>query len=158
MIKLFVSDVDGVLTDGGMYYTESGDEFKRFNTLDGMGFELLRNSNIKTAIITSESTRIVENRAKKMKVDYLKQGCFGIGKLDAVKEICRIENIELKQVAYIGDDINCIELLTSVGYKSCPSNANYRVKNVPGIRILEGSGGSGVVREWIDLLFFDKMI
>ncbi|MBU1819938.1 MAG: 3-deoxy-D-manno-octulosonate 8-phosphate phosphatase, partial [Bacteroidetes bacterium] len=66
-IKLFLTDVDGVLTDGGMYYTESGDEFKKFNTRDGMGFELLRKAGIKTGIITSENTQMVARRAAKIK-------------------------------------------------------------------------------------------
>ena len=69
MIKLFVSDVDGVLTDGSMYYTENGDEIKRFSTYDGMAFSILKKNGIKTALITSEKTNIVENRAKKMKID-----------------------------------------------------------------------------------------
>ncbi|GAL78674.1 N-acetylneuraminate cytidylyltransferase [Algibacter lectus] len=74
-IKLFLTDVDGVLTDAGMYYSENGgDELKKFNTHDGKGFELLRNENIKTGIITSENTKIVERRANKLKVDYLFQG------------------------------------------------------------------------------------
>ena len=69
MIKLFISDVDGVLTDGSMYYSENGDEMKRFSTYDGMAFEILRNYGVKTAIITSENTKIVSNRSKKMKID-----------------------------------------------------------------------------------------
>ena len=73
-IKLFLSDVDGTLTDGSMYYGENGEEFKRFNTHDGKGFELLRLAGIKTGIITSEKTNIVKNRAKKIKADYLYQG------------------------------------------------------------------------------------
>jgi len=110
-IKLFLSDVDGTLTDAGMYYGENGEEFKKFNTHDGKGFELLKKAGIKTGIITSENTKIVQNRAKKLKVDYLYQGLEHMGKLDIVKEICKKENITLDEVAYIGDDINCKELL-----------------------------------------------
>ena len=73
-IKLFLSDVDGVLTDGSMYYSEMGDEMKRFHTYDGMAFELIRKAGIKTGIITSEKTKIVEKRAQKLKLDYLYQG------------------------------------------------------------------------------------
>ena len=83
-IKLFVTDVDGVLTDAGMYYSENGDELKKFNTHDGMAFQLMRNEGLKTAIITSENTKIVENRAQKLKVDYLYQGKKHGGKLDSV--------------------------------------------------------------------------
>ena len=82
MIKLFISDVDGVLTDGSMYYTETGDEMKRFNTYDGMAFMLLKERGIKTAIITSEKTRIVANRAKKLNIDFVVQGVYGMNKLN----------------------------------------------------------------------------
>lgn len=154
MIKLFITDVDGVLTDCGMYYTESGDEFKKFNTYDGMAFELLRKASIKTAIITSETTKIVERRAQKIKVDYLYQGCYGDGKLNAALEICFKENLNMDEVAYIGDDLNCIPLLLAVKYKACPSTSNFLVKNIPGIRILSKGGGEGVVREWADILLY----
>src|SRR6478609_4630834 len=102
-IKLFITDVDGVLTDAGMYYTESGDEFKKFNTHDGMAFDLLRKAGIKTGMITSENTKIVERRAAKLKVDYLYQGKKFADKLSAALEICAKENISIKEVAYIGD-------------------------------------------------------
>ena len=148
-IKLFLSDVDGTLTDAGMYYGENGEEFKKFNTHDGKGFELLRKAGIKTGIITSENTKIVENRAKKMKVDYLYQGLEHKGKLDIAKDICQKENISLEEVAYIGDDINCKELLQSVGIAACPANALDEIKNIPNIIQLSKSGGDGAVREFV---------
>ena len=80
-IKLFLSDVDGVMTDSGMYYTENGDEFKKFNTHDGMAFNLLKAAGIKTGIITTENTKIVERRAAKLKVDYVYQGAGFKGKI-----------------------------------------------------------------------------
>lgn len=149
-IKLFLSDVDGTLTDAGMYYGENGEEFKKFNTHDGKGFELLRKAGIKTGIITSENTKIVANRAKKLKVDFLYQGLEHKGKLDVAKEICKELNISLDEVAYIGDDINCKELLQNVGLKACPSNAVEEIKNIPNIIKLSKSGGSGAVREFIE--------
>ncbi|MBP9213556.1 MAG: HAD hydrolase family protein [Chitinophagaceae bacterium] len=151
-IKLFLSDVDGVMTDAGMYYTESGDEFKKFNTHDGMAFQLLREAGIKTGIITTENTKIVERRAAKLKVDYLYQGKGFGNKLQAAKEICEKENITLQEVAYIGDDINCIELLQSVGIAACPNNAVKSVKQIKGIIHLEKSGGDGAVREFVEML------
>lgn len=151
-IKLFLSDVDGTLTDAGMYYGENGEEFKKFNTHDGKGFELLRNAGIKTGIITSENTQIVTNRAKKLKVDYLYQGLEHKGKLDIVKEICKELNISLDEVAYIGDDVNCKELLENVGIKACPANALPEIKNIDGIIQLNKSGGEGAVREFIDFM------
>lgn len=149
-IKVFLTDVDGVLTDAGMYYTESGDEFKKFNTHDGMAFSLLREVGIKTGILTSENTKIVERRAHKLRADYLYQGIKGDGKLTAAREICKLEGISLKQVAYIGDDINCIPLLRSVGVSACPSNAVNSVKEIPGIIKLRAQGGDGAVREFVE--------
>ena len=157
-IKLFISDVDGVMTDAGMYYTESGDEFKKFNTHDGMGFALLRNAGVKTGIITTEQTRIVERRAAKLKIDYVYQGKGFGNKLEAAKEICAVENITLDEVAYIGDDINCIELLSNAGIAACPANSVKAVKAIANIIHLEKKGGDGAVREFIDLLFEKQMV
>lgn len=151
-IKLFISDVDGVLTDGGMYYSEKGDELKKFNTRDGMAFQLLREAGIKTGIITSEKTELVERRSLKLKLDYLYQGRRDGGKLAAIKEICELENIKLDQVAYIGDDINCYNILNSVGLKACPNNATKKIKSIPDIIILSLKGGDGVVREFVDYI------
>ena len=148
-IKLFLADVDGTLTDAGMYYCENGEEFKKFNTHDGKGFELLRKAGIKTGIITSENTKMVANRAKKMKVDYLYQGLEHKGKLDIAREICKKENISLDEVAYIGDDVNCKELLQSVGLAACPSNALEEIKNISNIIKLSKKGGDGAVREFV---------
>lgn len=149
-IKLFLSDVDGVLTDGGMYYSENGDELKRFNTRDGMGFQLLRERGIKTGIITSEDTKIVENRAKKMKVDYLYQGKRDGGKLAAAREICDKEGISLAEIAYIGDDINCMDLLREVGLAACPIDAVSEIKEIPFIHVLSCRGGNGVFRMFVE--------
>lgn len=152
-IKFFLCDVDGTLTDGGMYYSENGDELKKFNTRDGMGFQLLREAGIKTGIITSEDTKIVENRAKKLKVDFLYQGKRNGGKLAVAKEICEQLGITLDEVAYIGDDVNCVELLEAVGVKACPADACEEVQAIPGIHVMTRKGGEGCVREFINILF-----
>lgn len=151
-IKLFISDVDGTLTDSGMYYSESGDELKKFNTRDGLGFQLLHESGIKTGIITSEDTRIVADRARKLKVDFLIQGKRDGGKLEAAKEICDKEGISLDEVAYIGDDRNCYELLSAAGIRACPADACEMVKGIDGIYQMKKKGGEGCVREFIELL------
>jgi N-acylneuraminate cytidylyltransferase len=153
-IKLFLTDVDGVLTDGGMYYSETGDELKKFNTRDGMAFELLHKAGIKTGIITSENTKIVENRAKKLNIHYLYQSKREGGKLAVAKEICEKEGISLDEVAYVGDDINCMELLSAVGWAACPADAVEELKNVSGIKILSQKGGEGVVREFVGMMIF----
>ena len=147
--KLFLSDVDGTLTDSGMYYSENGNELKKFNTRDGKGFELLRKVGIKTGIITSENTKLVENRAKKLKLDYLYQGVENRSKLEVVLEICNKEKISINEVAYIGDDINCIDLLKNVGIAACPNDAITEVKNIKNIRVMKLKGGHGSVREFV---------
>lgn len=151
-IKLFVSDIDGTLTDGGMYYSENGDELKKFNTRDGMGFGMLREAGIKTAIVTSEDRELNRRRAEKMKVDYLIQGKRDGGKLAAVKEIVEAMGIFMQEVAYIGDDVNCIELLSAVGFAACPADACDKVKSIPGIAVMTKKGGEGCVREFIGSL------
>lgn len=150
VVRLFLSDVDGVLTDAGMYYSENGDELKKFNTQDGMGFRLLKEAGIKTGIITTENTKIVENRAKKLNVDYVYQGKREGSKLEVAKDICEKEGISLDEVAYIGDDINCFDLLSSVGFAACPANAVSKIKSIPGIMHLQKKGGEGAVREFIE--------
>jgi len=151
-IRLVLTDVDGVLTDSGMYYTSDGTESKKFNTRDGVAFRLMQEAGIVTGIITSEQTSIVENRAKKLKVNYVFQGLAGASKLDAAKEICSREGLSLNETAYVGDDVNCKELLESVGLAFCPSNAHSEILELGTIRVLTTKGGEGVLREVYDLL------
>lgn len=149
-IKLFLTDIDGTLTDGGMYYSEQGDELKKFNTRDGMGLALLRKAGIKTGIITSENRQLNQRRAEKLKVDFLRQDTRNEGKLAVAQDIAQEMGITLQEVAYIGDDINCLELLFHVGVAACPSDASDQVKQVPGIHVMKRKGGEGCVREFID--------
>jgi YrbI family 3-deoxy-D-manno-octulosonate 8-phosphate phosphatase len=149
-IRLVLSDVDGVLTDAGMYYSADGDIMKKFNTHDGMGFNLLQQSGIKVGIITSEDTQIVAKRAEKLRLDFVCQGHRFGGKLEAAKGICAELGIGLEQVAYIGDDINCKPLLEAVGFAACPADAMAEIKNIVGIHILEKRGGEGCFRELAD--------
>ena len=151
-IKVLLTDVDGVMTDSGMYYSEAGDELKKFNAHDGMGLQLVRQKGIKTGIITSEDTKLVERRFQKLKLDYLYQGKRDGGKLAAAKEICAIEGITLDNVAYIGDDVNCFELLSSVGLAACPVDALDTIKNIPGIIQMKKKGGEGCVREFVEMI------
>jgi len=153
-VLLFITDVDGVLTDAGMYYTESGDELKKFNTHDGMGIQLLRENGIKTAIITSEKTCLVEKRAKKLKIDYLFQGINN--KTDIAREICEKEKLSMNNIAYIGDDINDYDLLTTCGIAACPADAVEMIKSIPGIIHLKQKGGHGAVREFCEVILKEK--
>lgn len=151
-IRLLLTDVDGTLTDGGMYYGTDGTEFKKFNTRDGMGLQLLQRAGVKVGIVTSEDTPINVNRARKLGLDYLRQSARDGGKLAAAREICTEMGITLQQVAYVGDDVNCYDLLAAVGWAACPADACDKVKAIPGIRILERRGGDACVREWIDMI------
>lgn len=155
-IKLFVTDIDGTLTDGGMYYSENGDELKKFNTRDGMGIGMLREAGIKTAIVTSEDRELNRRRAEKLKVDFLVQGKREGGKVAAVTEIADKLSITLKDVAYIGDDVNCYELLSQVGLAACPADACEKVKGINGIIVMKRNGGSGCVRELCEMIINER--
>ena len=156
MIKLFATDVDGTLTDGCMLYADNGLELKRFNFRDGYGFQLLREAGIKTAIITSETTDIVQRRADKLKVDYLSMG--NRDKLGYMKKLCMDLKIDLSDVAYIGDDVNDAELLQAVGYSACPNDAHEKVRDIKNILVMSSNGGCGTVREFIDYLLAKLII
>lgn len=146
-IKLFITDIDGVWTDGGMYYTENGDEFKKFNTSDSAGVLFLSNNDIKIAIITGEDTEIVRNRAKKLKIEDVYLGVKN--KVKIAKKIMDKYNVNWDEIAYIGDDINDLNLLKKVGLSACPQQAkSYIKKEVNYICKLEG--GMGAFREFVE--------
>lgn len=148
-VKMFLTDCDGCLTDGGMYYSEKGDELKKFNTKDGMGFSLLRKRGIITGIITGENTRIAEARARKLHIDELHQGIGN--KLDIVKRLADKYQIDLTEVVYVGDDINDIDVLENVGFPCTVNNASDVVKKKA--RYVSGlNGGDGAVRDIIEFI------
>ncbi|MDG1283601.1 MAG: acylneuraminate cytidylyltransferase [Flavobacteriales bacterium] len=149
-IRIFLSDVDGVLTDAGMYYTEKGDEIKKFSTYDGMAFKILQKRGVKVGILTTEDRQLNRNRAQKLSLDFDFHGADD--KLKIVKELCKKQNINLNQVAYIGDDVNCFELLSNVGFPACPKNAVDKIKSIPNIIQISQNGGSGVVREFVEII------
>ena len=146
-IKIFLTDCDGCLTDGGMYYSEKGDELKKFNTRDGMGFALLRERGIITGIITSENVDLNRRRSEKLKLDILESGCRD--KLKSLRRICNERGISLSNVCYIGDDINDIETIKAVGYGCCPADAMQEVKKAADY-VTNAIGGTGVIREVVE--------
>lgn len=163
MVKLFLTDVDGCLTDGGMYYTAEGDAMKRFCVYDGMGMVRLQQAGVPCGILTSENSPIVKARAEKLQLQYL---YLGVGsrvnpkaksKLEAAKEICAEIGIGLENVCFVGDDINDVELLSVVGLPCCPPNARPEVLALPGIRVLKTPGGQGAVREISDEILAEMM-
>ena len=152
-IKIFISDVDGVLTDSGMYYSEKGDELKKFNTRDGVAFKMLKKKGILTSIMTSEKTRLVKNRAKKLHIDILCQGVKD--KLARLKDISIKYNIKPSEIAFIGDDINDTEVLKFVGLSACPADAIEQNLNIANF-ICSKKGGEGCVREFADYIIRAK--
>jgi YrbI family 3-deoxy-D-manno-octulosonate 8-phosphate phosphatase len=152
-IKLFAMDVDGVLTDGGMYYSEEGEVMKKFNARDGMGIELLRKNGIIPVIITKENSKIVITRAEKLKV---KEIYIGVeNKLKVIEELVERYNLSFDEIAYIGDDINDIPLLKKVGLSCCPFDAVNEVKKIVKY-VCKTKGGEGAVREVVDITLGDE--
>jgi len=113
--KLVLTDIDGVWTDGGMYYDQTGNEWKKFHTYDSAGVLFCHQYNIPVGIITGEETEIVKRRSEKLKIDYLFQGVKN--KLEVAENLCKELNITLDDVAYIGDDFNDIELLKKLVFQ-----------------------------------------
>ncbi len=147
--KLVITDIDGVWTDGGMYYDQTGNEWKKFNTADSAGVLFCRKLEIPIAIITGEDTEIVKRRSEKLKVDYLFQGISD--KLKVAKELCGKAKVSLKEVAYIGDDLGDIQLLKAVGWSAAPANAPEYVKSVVNY-VTVHKGGDGSFREFVEQL------
>ena len=138
-------DVDGVLTDGNLTYTSSGEELKSFNAKDGFGINLLRQAGIKVGIVTARSSSIVEKRAKELKFDTVLMG--ERNKLDGVSKVIKPLGLSFENVAYIGDDWLDIPLLKVAGFSCAPSDAVEEVKSSVNY-ISSFSGGNGAVRDF----------
>ena len=149
-IKMFLTDCDGCLTDGGMYYSENGDELKKFNTKDGMGLSNIRNKGVVTGIITGENTKIVERRAEKLHINELHQGVTD--KLSVVRELAKKYHVSLEEVAYVGYDVNDIPVMEQVGFPCTVNDANSKVKELA-TYISSYNGGDGAIRDIIEHLF-----
>jgi YrbI family 3-deoxy-D-manno-octulosonate 8-phosphate phosphatase len=148
-IKLLVIDVDGVMTDGGMYFTESGDQFKKFNTKDGMAIIHLTKSDFQVAIISSGfKGEAVTKRAEMLGIQHC--SVSRKPKMETLMSICDELKIELENVAMIGDDINDLEVMRNIGFSACPKDAVNVIKSQVDV-ILENKGGEGCVRELIDM-------
>ena len=145
--KLILTDIDGVWTDGGMYYDQTGNEWKKFHTYDSAGVLFAHQNEIPVGIITGEDTEIVARRAAKLKIDYLFQGVKN--KLEVAENLCKELNISLNEVAYIGDDLSDIELLKNVGISATPNSAPEYVKKYSQM-VMTKNGGEGVFREFVE--------
>lgn len=146
-IKLIVLDVDGVLTDGKLHISTSGEELKSFHTQDGMGITLAHYVGMKTAIITGRQSAAVTKRATELKINYVYQAVDQ--KFEVLEQLLTDLQISLDQVCYIGDDVNDLPILNRVGFSAAPNNAVQFVKKQVEY-VASKDGGSGAVREIID--------
>lgn len=149
-IKLLLVDVDGVLTDTGVYYSANGEELKRFSIRDGMGIERLRRIvDVETGIITREDTEIVSSRARKLKITELHLGIYEKEKILA--EILKRKGLSVDEVAFMGDDTNDVEIMKLVGLAACPGDATKFARDAADV-VVKSKGGSGAVRDFAEII------
>lgn len=155
-IKLLVLDVDGTLTDGGVYISEKGEQSKKFNVKDGMGIVVLKKMGIDVGIISHSSvSEMISNRANTLKLNYVYVGQKA--KVEVLQEWLQELNITLDEVAYMGDDINDLDIIEVCGLTACPSDAMAIVKEKVD-HVMSVKGGEGAVREFIDSVLLEKPI
>jgi YrbI family 3-deoxy-D-manno-octulosonate 8-phosphate phosphatase len=154
-VKLVLTDCDGVLTDTGVYYSERGEEMKRFSIRDGMGVERLRKLlNIETGIITGELSGSVKKRAEKLKIEELHLGTKD--KVSVLDEILKRKNLKAENIAFIGDDVNDLEIMKLVGLAGCPADAMQEIKNISNY-VCKCKGGIGAFREFAEIIIDGKL-
>jgi 3-deoxy-D-manno-octulosonate 8-phosphate phosphatase (KDO 8-P phosphatase) len=149
-IKVVLTDVDGVLTDTGIYYSNEGEALKRFSIRDGMGVERLRKyAGIETVIITGENSGTVKSRAEKLKIS---EYYLGVKKKEEVLEVIKKKNgFDSENIAYIGDDSNDYEIMKLVGLRATPNDGMNFIKEIADY-ICENKGGYGAFREFAELI------
>lgn len=145
--KLIITDIDGVWTDGSMYYDQLGNELKRFHTYDSAGVLFARTIGIPVVIVTGETTEIVARRSKKLRIDYLYQGVKD--KVKVIQELLLELHLEFKDCAFIGDDINDVLLLQKVGFSAATANAPEYIKSKVHF-VTQKKGGEGAFREFVE--------
>ena len=148
-IKLVAFDIDGIMTDGRLYFTSLGDEIKAFNVKDGLGLNLLRKSGVEVAIITGRTSELVNRRARDLKIGKLIQGRED--KKIALQELMAQENLSAEQIAYMGDDLPDLPAIRHAGLGVTVADALPIVKQHADL-ITEANGGEGAVREFCDWL------
>lgn len=148
-MKLLLVDVDGVLTDGGLFYIDSGEEMKRFHIHDGMGVELLQRAGIEVGVLTGRRSDVVERRCRELGIRIIKQGFYD--KSAGLREILQEEQLSSPQVGYVGDDVQDLAVFKQVGFRAAPLNAAHEVQ-VEADYVTARSGGNGAVREIAELI------
>lgn len=154
-IKLIASDIDGVWTDGGLYYDRHGNELKKFNVKDGAAIKLLKAAGIPVCVITAKNSPMVERRAKELRIDYLYQGIED--KIGAITELVQKLGVSFDEIAYIGDDFNDVGLLRIAGVSATPADASKFIGD-QAKWVLEKKGGEGVFREFVEKILISMGI
>jgi len=148
-IKILLTDIDGVLTDGGLYYTEEGMVMKKFFVRDGMGTSLLHKAGIQTGVISTDVSPIADTRAERLKMNFIYTGIWE--KEKALEEICEKTKLLPENIAFIGDDVNDLLILQKVGFAACPKDARDEVKKLVHYSCKK-KGGKGAYREVAELI------
>ena len=148
-IKLIIFDVDGVLTDGGLYFFEDGSEVKRFNSLDGHGIKMLKENGVEVAVISARNSKSVDYRMQNLGIEHFYQGQSN--KIIAFNELLEKLSVSADEVAYVGDDVIDLPVMTKVGLPIAVANAHDLVKEHASL-ITKKNGGHGAVREVCDFI------
>lgn len=149
LIKLLICDVDGVMTDGGLYFGDNGLEYKAFHSRDGLGIKMLQRSGIPLAVITARTSEVVKHRMKNLNIDLVFQG--QLNKILAFEDLCQNLNLSTEQVAYVGDDLVDMPVMKKVGLSIAVADAHERVRQHADW-ITQHTGGHGAVRDVCELL------
>lgn len=152
-IRLIVTDIDGVWTDGRIIYSSNGDEIKEFNVRDGLGVKLAQRAGIEVAIVTSRTFEPLTRRAAELGIERIHQGATN--KLSIVTSIVQEMGIDMRQVVYIGDDLPDLAVMKAVGVSAAPSDAAPEIRSIATWR-LDTRGGRGAVRELVERLLFER--
>lgn len=152
-IKLVITDVDGVLTDGGLYFTVEGLAMKKFNVKDGIAVRRLKEFGFECGIISTDGPDLIEARNKRLKMDFVITGTWN--KLEKLEELCKERNITSENVAFLGDDINDLSIIKAVGFSACPSDAADSILDSVD-HICKKKGGDGVFREFAEMIIEGK--
>ncbi len=148
-MRIAAFDVDGILTDGRLYYTDSGEEFKAFHVQDGQGIKMLRDSGVAVAIITSRTSRVVANRARDLGIELLYQGVAN--KLDAMQDLLKRLNIDIQHASYMGDDVIDLPVLRRCGLAVSVPEAPALVRKHAQY-VTRAAGGRGAAREFAEFV------
>jgi 3-deoxy-D-manno-octulosonate 8-phosphate phosphatase (KDO 8-P phosphatase) len=148
-LKLLLSDVDGVMTDGTVLLLPDGGEAKAFHIRDGLGIVLAQRAGLRTGLVTGRSSAVVERRAAELGMAVVRQGVRDKGQ--ALREILAAEGLRAEEVAYIGDDVNDLPVLTEVGLSAAPADAPLEVR-LSAFMVTEARGGQGCLREFVEAI------